>query len=279
MFLTHLNLLHKSIFLENEEGTIKVEEKRIKDIIELSSEITGSLASAALGLLGPLGTLAGSMGAPIFTKLLQNIGTEIYDRKLSKREVVRVGAVLTYTTIKINEKINAGEKLRDDGFFEDKVNSLSDADEITEGVLITAQREHEEIKIVYYSNLLANIAFDKTISKDFANQLIKIGQQLSYNQLCLLNIFNNMQLYSLRNSDYSEFAGKGMPFDLINALYQIMELVNLNLVSRTGVIVLQIQNIAPSEMHCFGIGNVLYKNMLLNEIPYNDISRLVSLLT
>ena len=73
--------------------------------------------------------------------------------------------------------------------------------------MFSAQREHEENKLKYYGNLVANIAFDKTISREQANQLVSLAQKLSYRQIKLLNLYViNQQALNilLRKEDYSK---------------------------------------------------------------------------
>src|ERR1051326_659774 len=65
----------------------------------------------------------------------------------------------------------------------------STAEEIAEAVLVAAERDHEERKLRYYGNLLANLAFSDGIDRAEANLLTRLAQGLSYAQLCLLSIF------------------------------------------------------------------------------------------
>lgn len=244
----------------------------------MSSDICGGFTGAALGLLGPAGAFAGAFGAPVLSSFMKKVGTDILDRTISTREKHRIGAVFSYITVRINELIKQGKTIRSDGFFEQDVNSNSNADEVLEGILLAAQKEYEEKKLIYYSNMMADFAFDSFVNKSLANNLIKIAQQLSYTQLCLLKIFNNARNFKLRNSDYGEFAGKGMPYELINLLYEISDMIRLNLISRQGIIVFQLQDISPAEIHLFGMGQILYEKMLLKHIPENDIEPLVNIL-
>lgn len=55
-------------------------------------------------------------------------------------------------------------------------------------------------------------------------------------------------------------------------------MIRLNLVARSGIIVLQLQNIPPAEMHVFGMGNIIYTKMLLEKIPSNDTKKIANIL-
>ena len=118
------------------------------------------------------------------------------------REKTRIGAAFIYATRKAQQRLNNGHKIREDDFFSVHPPDRSAAEEIIEGVLIAAQREHEEKKVPYYGYLLANIAFTPTISRVHGNLLIRLGQSLSYNQLCLLAVFALKDKFGLRTGDY-----------------------------------------------------------------------------
>jgi hypothetical protein len=56
-------------------------------------------------------------------------------RQLSHREQVRVGAAASFAIQAIQSRFAEGQTPRDDGFFDDKKNERSAADQILEGVL------------------------------------------------------------------------------------------------------------------------------------------------
>jgi hypothetical protein len=62
-------------------------------------------------------------------------------------------------------------------------------EEILEGVLIKAQREHEEKKIRYLGQFLGNIAFDANCSGGQANYLLSLLERLTYQQLVMIRTF------------------------------------------------------------------------------------------
>jgi hypothetical protein len=55
-------------------------------------------------------------------------------------------------------------------------------------VLITAKRQHEERKVEFMGYLLANVAFHAEIDEHLANWLIRMIDELSWMQLCLLSV-------------------------------------------------------------------------------------------
>ena len=177
--------------------------KTIKDLVSLSSNVGGSVTGAFLGFLvgGPPGALVGAALGPIAGEAIKKVGNEIANRLLSQREKFRVGVAIDYTAQKFDENLKAKMLIRDDDFFKSN-GERSTADEIIEGVLLTAQREYQEKKLRFHGNLLANIVFHPEIDKAQANMLIRLSERLSYRQLCFLAIFGHKEKYNLRKEDY-----------------------------------------------------------------------------
>jgi hypothetical protein len=133
----------------------------ITNLIEAGAEITGGVAGAAIGLVlaGSPGALAGGAAGPLIARAFRKVGVEIKEKMLGTREEIRIGATYTFALERIRRRIEAGEVPRQDGFFEPSEGSRSAAEEILEGVLLSSQREHEEHKLPYYGNLIANLVF------------------------------------------------------------------------------------------------------------------------
>lgn len=72
------------------------------------------------------------------------LGSEIQSKILSKKENKKIGSTATYALSKIKENIETGKQLRMDDFFDSDFSVRSKADEIVEGVMFSAQKEHEE---------------------------------------------------------------------------------------------------------------------------------------
>lgn len=185
-------------------------ENKIRNLIEVGAEIVGGSVGGAIGFLlaGPAGAIAGGASGPLVTQALIHTAIDIQERFLSKREKARIGAVIYYATVKIQEELDAGNNLRHDEFFQTPLSGRSEAEEIFEGVLLAAKREHEEKKIPFLGYLLANIAFNSRIDKWQANLLVKLGNEISYRQMCLLNLYSNQTKFSEKflggNNDLSK---------------------------------------------------------------------------
>ena len=131
----------------------------------MGSDIAGAATGSAIGFLtgGPGGAAIGGATGVIISKSL----SDITDRLLSNREKMRVGATATFALTKIKSRLDSGDKLRNDGFFEEKEGGRPDAEEIFEGVLLKAKNEHEEKKAKILGNIFANIAFLPGFSDQF----------------------------------------------------------------------------------------------------------------
>jgi hypothetical protein len=176
----------------------------------LHNDVTGLLTGAAVG---PSVAHAFRYGAKLFVS-----------RVLAGREKARVGVVYGLAAHKIKERLDNGEKLRTDGFFEPDITGRSPADEIAEAVLIAAQREHEERKLPYIANLLAFVAFTPGVDRATANQMIRLAGSLSYQQFCLLALGSNPIRASLNQPGYPRGAQSGAPlFAVLNELFELYQ--------------------------------------------------------
>ena len=166
-------------------------ENDIKNLIEAGAEMVGGGAGVAIGFLfsGPAGAVAGGAIGPVITRALICTVDDIQKRFLSQREQNRIGAVLIYAARKYQDNIAKGMVVRTDGFFKESLNERSDGKEIFEGVLLAAKGEHEEKKLLFFANLLINIAFDPTIDRAQANFLIKLSETITFRQMCLLSVY------------------------------------------------------------------------------------------
>jgi hypothetical protein len=170
----------------------------IKNIIETGSEISGGIGGAVIGGLvaGPAGLIVGGVSGPIITRIFKSLGEEVRKRTIGKREAIRIGAIYAFAINKITENEAGGLSLRTDSFFNEFNNNRSSSEEVLEGVVISSQREFEEKKIKYMGNLYANICFKSEVSKEHANQLIRMADNLSYRQFCILQLMNERYLDS-----------------------------------------------------------------------------------
>ena len=244
----------------------------ISRLINYGTEIAGGAVGGALGFLigGPVGSVIGGASGPMAAITLRNIGQEILERQLGSREKVRIGAAFAIAAADIRQRIENGESVRTDGFFDEKQTGRSDAEEVAESVLLKVQREPEEKKIRYMGYLLSSIAFNPQISVHMAHQLAKAAEQLTYRQLCILKLSVVKDKFGLRDKNYRDY-GK-FKKDLYQVLYECADLHNREYIHVTDDVFSGVTNIKPSGMTIQGIGGDLFYLMKLLLIPDQDIT-------
>ena len=243
-------------------------EQFLKYGLEIASSGGATVAGALLGSLatGLEGALVGAAGGKTIEIALSAVWQEIWARQLAKREKVRVGTVLAVVTAEIRERLEAGESVRADDFFDVKLAGRSDAEEVAESVLLKVQREPEERKIPYMGYLLSSSVFDAEVSAQLAHQLIKIAEQLTYRQLCILKLAEVKEEYGLSDKDY---AGKPIARDLYQVLYECAELNSKEYIRYMDI---GMGAIVPAHMTLQGLGEDLFNLMKLSLIPEEDIT-------
>lgn len=246
-----------------------------KTIIDNVSEYAGSAAGAVAGGLigaaigGPEGAAAGSVAATAIEHMFQNMGCEIKKRTLAPLEEQRVGTVYAKAKELIEEKIAQGKTPRNDNFFDKDTNSRPASEELLEGTLLAAQREHEEKKTVYLARLYANILFHPEISRPSANHLIKLAEQLTYRQIAILNNIATMQfarklnppINPLKKSAYESVSGT----ENVAIAAEIFDLYRMSILGSSQVI-LDAAGINPSTLTVVGYGAHLYNLMDLGSM-------------
>ena len=204
------------------------ERDRLEQLLNAGLEISGNTAAGAVSAVvgwfvaGPIGAAIGGAPGAALSMSLKRLGSEIAERLLSPREQARIGFVLGQAVIEIRRRIDKGESLREDGIFDVPQGGRSDAGEVAESVLLKSQREAEEKKLPYMAHLLASIAFESTISAEMAHHIIKIAEQLTYRQLCLLKLAVVKNRFPLRDSDYRDYGA--FPKQVYSILYEYCEL-------------------------------------------------------
>ncbi len=265
------------------------DEQALKYMLDIGSSGGGNLAGAWLGLLlgGPSGALVGAFFGGAAGKAieiaLRVVSQEIWARQLSTRERMRVGTVLDVVITEIRRRVEAGESVRADGFFNENETGRSDAEEVAESVLLKVQREPEEKKIPYMGYLLSSIAFDPEISVHMAQQLTKIAEQLTYRQLCILKLCDVKDKYGLRRKDYRDQIVDER--NIYQILYECAELDSKQYINFRGKADLHskerkdfgatidgLTSPTPSHMALQGIGEDLFNLMKLSLIPDADIA-------
>ena len=192
---------------------------------------------------------------------------------MGPREQARVGAVCALGAAEIVERINAGDKLREDGFFEEGEADRSDAEEVWESLLSKCQREASERKLPYMGHLFAGLAFDATVDLDLAHQVISEAGRLSYRQLCIVRVCALRESFNLRSKPYASRRQETVSLSKKRyaVLLECFDLYNRGFLGSPNTALTALQ-LVPSELRSQGIGVVIHDLMRLDLIPKEDLS-------
>ncbi len=116
---------------------------------------------------------------------------DLFDRTLSARERARVETVVSLAREFYGERYMRGDNLREDDFI---AGDSSDFSQTIDGVLISAQREHEAKKLRFLAHLVANLAFMPEVDSTTANWCIRTASDLSWTQYVLLALSGENEL-------------------------------------------------------------------------------------
>lgn len=251
-----------------------------KCLLEFSGEFVKSGVSAMIEDLigGAEGLVLSTLSEQSLQFIINKLGEKIDKRNLSRGDKYKVGTTMYYAINKINEKIENNMSFINNSFFKEDEYGRFTADEILEGILFSAQKEHEEKKLKYYGYLFANMAFDRFITREDANQFVYIAENLSYRHLKLLRLFTlDDEVINLRNVNYLDYCE--LEPDLLYLLYDLFELYNKGLLrNKDDSYISNIKEIIPSKLKTYGIGVVFNIHMELDQIPDNELSELINIL-
>lgn len=209
---------------------MKNKEGKTLSLVTAGSEITGNVTAAVIGLLtaGPIGAVLGAASGPVVVRVINKICTEIYDRQISKRQISRAGATAGFAIWQIKERLDAGDDIRNDGFFDEK-EPRSSAEEIFEGVMIKSHNEHEEKKAKYYANIFVTAAFDTRFTPESLNHFLSLAARLTYRQLCILQVFSCPHQFDLFDEEFNPNYLKAVSFEKMAVLHEMYDLYQLRL--------------------------------------------------
>ena len=244
-------------------------------LTDVGADAVGSAIGSGIGLLSgdPTAAVGGAIVGSVVANTIKYVVAEVRERRLSKREAFRVDAMLALTVDCINKNLEEGKKLRDDGFFTHGEDDRSAAAEIFEGTVLVAQRECEEKKLQYIARLNANIAFDKSVSRLSANQLLKLASDLTYRQILILRVIGLLQVLP-QIGDLKAVAPlndlrRKTQFGIVEGIEnvaiasEVYALYRMSLLASSSV-VFDPAGINPSHLSLCGYGAQLFKLMALD---------------
>ena len=155
---------------------------------EITAAVTGAAASARYLTEDPNAVVSLLFDeAPLFAGTMAWVASEYLDRRLSKRERVRVDTAITFAARKAYQRIMNGDQVRSDDFFHrNQQEGRAPSEEIAEAVALAAQREPEESKVRHIGAVIGNLGFEPSLDRVAGNWFVRLAEDLSYTQMQLL---------------------------------------------------------------------------------------------
>ena len=240
----------------------------------------GGLAGAAIGLVAT--PLAGAPAGVVVKEVVASAGHELYHRLLAPRQAARVGAALATTIVDAQEQLEAGATQRQDGFFEERGEDRSEAEEIFEAVLIHAANAYQEKKLPYIGRFFSRLSFRTDIATAEAHRLLRVADGLSYRQLVLIAYIGHgapapgFDLSEMKRAQASgEFYDAGI-FDELEELSSVLGLIGVG--QPGGEVSLTERFIGAAESRALDLsrlqltrsGRLLFELMGLDLVPESD---------
>ncbi|GAA2587741.1 hypothetical protein GCM10010399_17180 [Dactylosporangium fulvum] len=235
----------------------------------------GALSAAALTAYTGEPVSSSAAGAALGA-VLDDIG----ERMLSKREQRRVKTVVTHAARSIKQRWVEGHDLREDGFFAADTDSRSFFEEITEGVLLAAQREYQERKLPYLGNLIANVAYTPNIDRASANWAVRTASELGWTQYMLLSTVGRESI-SLPDVEIGKSNQNWHSWSIHHELHDLSwtrSLVGAPPLQTESLRLTKI-NTNAAAMRLNSGGTLLFHLLELNEVPLQELEDLLNRMT
>lgn len=257
-------------------GASDNDESPTRTLITSGANVAGTVAGTATAILA--GPIAGAVVGAGLSPLFDRAGQELLNRGLARREGSRTSEAFAAAYVQVGERLEAGDTLRQDGFFESDGPAL----EILEGTLVTAARAWEARKAAPTGTFFGNLGFDAGTTAAEANFLLKIIDQLTYRQVLLLAVVGLVDRRpELRQRVVSMEAGIHEAWDPTSYL----ELDGVSAMALVGIRQQSGDPIPPSQAWGGGawqpatlvsaalmpLGSKLYELMELGDLPARDL--------
>lgn len=165
--------------------------------IDAGSGAAGAVAGCLVA--GPVGAILGGAAGSVLQSTLHQVASDWFCRQLSPKQEDRVGFVAYHATERILSRLELGQELRDDGFFDRDV-VASDAEQIFEAALLVFRDEVETKKGSFVANVVANGMFSAD-SPDVVRRTLKYAETFTYRQLGLLAVAKERPICRFTNLD------------------------------------------------------------------------------
>lgn len=250
--------------------------KSFEGLLHAGADVAGGVIGSAIGFVaGNLpGAMAGGAAGPLIARSVLSVGADFHRRFLSPREQLRVGGVLALAVNKTSENIMRGKE--QNSRLVGAETKPDSAKELYEALVLAVQRDPQEKKLSFYANLLGNLPFEKEIEVGEAQQLIRLAQELTYRQLCLLAVFADGAKFRLRDAHYIEYPA--MSQSLLSVLLDVYELWTRQIVGSGTLVLTTYDLIQPARIEVHGVGGRLSRLMELRNIEPADLEEVAQFL-
>ena len=162
---------------------MKPEEDTQESLVQdFSLQVLGVLVNSAIG--DPTG-----MSAAVIPRIVREVLHRIITPLTSKSESKRLYQWAKQAAEGIAQRSKEGEEFRKDEFLEGIPTNSSNWEEVIESTLKKVMDTTEEPKIKFMANLTENFHFDSDFNLDMYRRILKILDELSYRQLCIIKLF------------------------------------------------------------------------------------------
>jgi hypothetical protein len=173
-----------------EDSTRDASGRGLGRLLRVGAPLVGALTGAPIGSSGGLpGGLSGAAGGVMVTESFRAVGGQLESGALSPREQERIGAAVHLAARLVQERLDAGEEVRSDGFFDEVTGGRPISEEVLEGMLRKAAGSYEEKKLPFIAALYANLAFSPEVPAAEAHYALQVADRVTFRQLSLLGLF------------------------------------------------------------------------------------------
>ena len=255
-------------------------DESLKILLGHGVKIVGAGVGAVVqGLISPSDSMAGAVIGATLGQGCANVLDDVAQRFMSLKEKERVGGVAAIAISEIKERL-LWEEPRSDGFLDESENGPSPAEEVFEGVLLAAKQEHEQQKLPYLANFYSGLVFYPSVSKAQANFLLSLAESLTYRQLVILTLVEQINSFKTRDRPWqvSERMHPNSHSISMEALvlYQQQLVVSYNVNAGRGDNVYEPGLVIPARSMISGPGVTLCHLMGLHKIPKQELEALAS---
>ena len=158
-----------------------VEDTQESLIQDFSLPVLGILVNAAVG--DPTG-----MTASVIPIVVREVFRRVINPLTTRGESKRLYQWAKQAAGGIAQRLKDGEEFRKDGFVEEPATNNPNWEEVVESTLKKVMDATEEPKIKFIASLTENVHFDEDLDIDTYRQILKVLDELSYRQLCIVRL-------------------------------------------------------------------------------------------